>query len=452
MTKTYLAQYKEKLISAENAANLINDGDYVLYGGFLSRPIDFDIELSKRKDELENVFIFMTTSMLPPVATAISDPTHKHFTCNNFYFSAIDRKMADNDRMFYLPFHLHECQSVLEGSYYPPYICVVQVSPMDEHGFFSFGPANVYNYGACLAARTVILEVNQNVPRVPGGSEDAIHISAVDFVIAGSNTPLFEFPPTAVPSDIDMVMAKLLLEEIKDRSCLQLGFGSLPDLLGELICDSDLKDLGIHSEMFCNSMVELFERGLVTNRYKAVDRGKIGFTFCLGTRETYDFIRDNPLMASHPAAFANNPQIIARNDNVTSINSAIEIDLFSQVCAESSGFRQISGTGGQLDFVEGAHYSRDGKSFLCLTSTYQDKKGELHSRIVPTLQPGSIVTTPRASVDYIVTEYGKARVKGQSTWSRAEMLVNLAHPAFRDELIKEAQKMRIWRLSNKQDV
>jgi acyl-CoA hydrolase len=196
-------------------------------------------------------------------------------------------------------------------------------------------------------------------------------------------------------------------------------------------------------------MVELFDRGLVTNRYKTIDRGKIGFSFCLGTKETYEFISGNPLMASYPASFSNNPRTIAMNDKVVSINNALEIDLFSQVCSESSGFRQISGTGGQLNFVEGAYYSRGGKSFLCLTSTYTDKKGELHSRIVPTLAPGGIVTTPRASVDYIVTEYGKECLKGRSTWARAEKLVNIAHPAFRDDLIKEAERMKIWRLSNK---
>jgi len=449
MSRTYSSQYKEKLISAEKAARMIDSGDCILYGGFLGRPIDFDQELAKRKDELNDVLIYLSTSLLPLPATAVSDPSHKHFTCNSFYFSAIDRKMSDNNLMFYLPCNLHESQTFFEHDYFPPFTAVVQVSPMDEHGFFSFGPSNVYNFTVCMSAKTVILEVNNNMVRVPGGSEDAIHISMVDYVIEGSNPPLFEYPNTAKPSDVDLAMAKLLLEEIEDRACLQLGFGNLPDLLGKLICDSDLKDLGIHSEMFCNSMVELFDRGLVTNRYKTIDRGKIGFSFCLGTKETYEFISGNPLMASYPASFSNNPRTIAMNDKVVSINNALEIDLFSQVCSESSGFRQISGTGGQLNFVEGAYYSRGGKSFLCLTSTYTDKKGELHSRIVPTLAPGGIVTTPRASVDYIVTEYGKVCLKGRSTWARAEKLVNIAHPEFRDDLIKEAERMKIWRLSNK---
>lgn len=449
MSRTYVQEYQEKLISAARAAQLVQSGDYILYGGMLGRPIDFDIELAKRKDELKDVYIYMSTSLLPPMQTAISDPAHEHFTCNNFYFSAVDRKMADHNLMYYLPCNLSEAQSMLEEESNPNYTCVVQVCPMDKHGFFSFGPANVYNYTGCSKADRVILEVNNNMPRVPGGSEDSIHISQVDYIIEGSNSPLFEMPPTPEPSEIDMAMAKLLLNEIEDRSCLQLGIGTLPDLLGTLICESDLKDLGIHTEMFCNSMVDLFEKGLITNQYKTFDRSKIGFTFCLGTRETYDFIEDSPLMASHPSSYSNDPRIISLNDKVVSINNIISVDLFTQICAESSGFRQISGTGGQVDFVEGARYSRGGKSFLCLTSTYKDKKGELRSRIVPTLEPGSIVTTPRASIDYLVTEYGIAHMKSQATWKRAEMIINLAHPDFRDELIKEATRMRIWRRTNK---
>lgn len=449
MSRTYTQEYQDKLINASQAAQMINSGDYILYGGMLGRPIDFDVELAKRKDELFDVYIYMSTTLLPPVRIAASDPSHEHFTCNNFYFSAVDRRMADHNLMFYLPCNLSEAQTMLERPQNPSYTCVVQVCPMDNEGFFSFGPANVYNYTGCLCADRVILEINENMTRVPGGSEDAIHISQVDYIIEGSNSPLFELPPTAEPSEMDMTMAKLILEEIEDRSCLQLGIGTLPDLLGELICDSDLKDLGIHSEMFCNSMVPLFTKGLVTNRYKTFDRNKIGFTFCLGTRETYDFIEDNPLMASHPSSYSNDPRIISLNDKVVSINNILTVDLFSQVCSESSGFRQISGTGGQVDFVEGARYSKGGKSFLCLTSTYTDKEGKVHSRIVPTLEPGSIVTTPRASVDYLVTEYGLASVKGEATWKRAELLIELAHPQFRDELIKEAERMRIWRRTNK---
>jgi acyl-CoA hydrolase len=215
-----------------------------------------------------------------------------------------------------------------------------------------------------------------------------------------------------------------------------------------MICQAGLQDLGIHTEMFTDSMKTMFEKGIATGRYKNIDRCKMVLTFAIGTRETYEFMRENPLIASHTSRYTNDPAVIARNDRVISINNALSVDLFGQVCAESSGPRHISGTGGQLEFVNGARFSRDGKSFLCLSSTYADKAGEAKSRIVPMLASGSAITTPRASVDYIVTEYGLARLKGLPSWKRAEVLIGLAHPDFREELEKQARQMNIWRRSN----
>ncbi|MGE5381637.1 MAG: acetyl-CoA hydrolase/transferase family protein [Methylocystaceae bacterium] len=445
----YSQLYQEKIISAADAASLIKSGDYLLYGPFLARPIDFDQALAARKDELQDVAIYMAGCTYPPPTTALVNPAMDSFYHTSFYFTAVDRKLHDNDRMFYLPCHFSQGGIVFSRNYYPPYYAVLQVSPMDKNGFFSFGIANTYSYEGCINAEHIIVEVNENIPRVPGGSEDVIHISMIDYVIEGSNSPLFELPPAKTASETDHAMARLLLEEIPDKACLQLGVGSLPNLLGELLCESDLQELGIHSEMFCDSMVHLFESGLITNRYKVTDRGKAVFTFCLGSQETYEFLDNNPLLASHPCAYTNNPRIIGANPNLISINNCLEVDLFTQVCSESSGIRQISGSGGQLDFVEGAAISPGGKSFLCLTSTYTDHQGEVHSRIVPTLKPGSIVTTPRASVEFIVTEYGKAELRAQNTWNRAERLIAIAHPDFRDQLVKEAETMKIWRRSNR---
>lgn len=449
LKKTYYSEYQQKLITADQAARLIQPGAYILYGSFLARPNDFDNHLAQRVNELADIDIFYAAGLLPPLQTAISDPSHTIFTCNSCYFTAVDRKMYDQGLLFYTPANFSQANEMFTLPYYPPYTCVIQVAPMDEHGFFSFGVSNTYCYEGALQAATVIVEVNQNIPRMPGGSEDGLHISMVDYIIEGSNSPVFELPPSPEPTEADMRMAELILEEIPDHACLQLGVGTLPNILGNLLCDTDLADLGIHSEMFCDSMVDLFEAGKITGRYKTIDRGKIVATFCLGTKKSYEFVDGNPLIASHPCNYTNDARVISRNDNVMSINNAIEIDLFSQVCAESSGIRQISGTGGQLDFVEGAWYSKGGKSFLCLTSTFTDKKGTVHSRIVPTLKTGSIVTTPRTLVDYVVTEYGMAQMKGQPTWSRAEKLINLAHPDFRDDLIRQAQEMKIWRRTNK---
>ena len=237
--------------------------------------------------------------------------------------------------------------------------------------------------------------------------------------------------------------------EIEDGATLQLGIGGLPNTIGRLIAESDLKDLGIHTEMLVDSCVDLYEAGRVTGRLKSVDRFKMTYTFALGTKKLYDFMHMNPTCASYPVNYVNDPRIIAFNPKVVAINNALEIDLFSQVCSESAGTRQISGTGGQLDFIFGAFQSKGGKGIISLSSTYTEAGGTVRSRIVPWLRPGSIVTVPRSIVQYVATEYGIVQLKGCSTWERAEKLIGIAHPDFRDGLIKQADEMKIWVRTNR---
>lgn len=442
-------EYKNKLISAKNAAQLVKSGDSLLYGVFLGRPVDFDEELAARKDELLNVQVTQCAGLPSDHPTTCIDPSHKHFTCNSWFFDTSNRRMGDKYQMFYNPVTFSQLQDIIGSDLFNYDIYVQQVSPMDRFGFFSFGPTNVNSLESCLNAKTLILEVNENIPRVPGGSEDSIHISMVDYVIEGNNTPLAVLPAGKAPTDAERKMADLLMKEIPDRACIQLGIGGLPNTLGDLLCDSDLKDLGIHTELFVDSMVKMFNAGLVTGRYKTTDRCKIAFTFALGSNEMYDFMNNNSVMASHCGKYTNNPEIVGLNDNLRSINNTLMVDLFGQACSESAGPRQISGTGGQVDFVTSAFKSKGGKSFLCLSSTYNDKEGNLKSRIMPMLPEGSIVTTPRTFVDYIVTENGIARLKGKSAWERSELLVSLAHDSFKDELVSSAEKMKIWRRTNK---
>ncbi|HZK44049.1 MAG TPA: acetyl-CoA hydrolase/transferase C-terminal domain-containing protein [Syntrophomonadaceae bacterium] len=448
--KNYLSEYKNKLISAKDAARFVNSGDTLMYANFLGRPVDFDMELALRKDELYNVEIISCGGVYSQVMqTPLVDYSHEHFICSSWFLDGADRKLHDDYLMFYKPVQFSQLQDIVSNEKFKLDVYVQQVSPMDEYGYFSFGPANTYSLESCFKASTVILEINKNVPRVLGGSEDSVHISQVNYLIEGTNTPLYSLPVNTSYSEIDKKMANHILEEIEDKSCLQLGIGALPDTLGNLLCDSDLKDLGIHTEMYTDSMTKLFETGVVTNKYKTIDRGKIAFSFALGSQENYEFMHLNSLMASHCGRYTNNPRIISLNDKVVAINNILQVDLYSQICSESLGTRQISGTGGQLDFVTGAWHSKGGKSFLCLNSTYEDKEGQIHSRIVPTLKEGSIVTAPRTAVDFIVTEYGKVQLRGEPTWKRAELLISIAHPDFQDELIKMAEEMKIWRRSNK---
>ena len=320
---------------------------------------------------------------------------------------------------------------------------------MDEHGYFNFGLANSYNRAQALGAKISIVEVNQNMPRCLGGIEEGVHISEIDYVVEGSNSPMFTLPSNIEASASERAIAKLIVDDIRDGDCLQLGIGSLPNVIGHLVADSDLKDLGIQSELFCDACVEMYETNKITNAKKRMDRFKTVYTFAFVSQPTLAFMDQNPLLASCPSGYTNDPERIALNDNVVSINNILELDLLGQVCSESKGLRQISGTGGQLDWVIGASKSRGGRSFLAFNSTYKDKDGNLHSRINPLLTPGAVVTVPRSMVHYLVTEYGKVSLKALSIWDRAEAIIGIAHPQFRDDLIKQAAEMKIWKPSNK---
>ena len=256
-------------------------------------------------------------------------------------------------------------------------------------------------------------------------------------------------PPSGAPTDVDLAVAKLVVNEIPNGACLQLGIGSMPNTIGSLIAQSDLKDLGVHTEMYVDGFVDMALAGQITGKNKAVDPGRQVFAFAAGSQKMYDYVARNPEVMGAPVDYTNDVHIIAQLDNFMSINNCIDVDLFGQVNAESAGIRHISGTGGQLDFAMGAYLSKGGKSFICMSSSLTDKNGNLKSRIVPTLTPGSITTDPRTCVQYLVTEYGIINLKGLNVWERAAGIISLAHPDLREDLVKEAEKMKIWRRSNK---
>lgn len=441
-------QYKQKLITADQAAKLVKSGDCIWYSEFAMFPEALDAALAKRVDELHDVIVRSVSFTKVPKIVEV-DPNREHFILEDWHFSKVSRILHDKGLCSYIPITYHQGPRITK-KYLDIDVAFVKVAPMDAKGFFNLGTSNSVTQSSLSKAKIIIVEVNQSVPNCLGGNSENIHISQVDYVVEGNNESLFQLPEIP-PSEIDYKIADYVMEEIEDGSCLQLGIGGLPNVIGKKIADSDLKDLGIHTEMLVDSCVDMYMAGRITGTKKTIDVYKMTYTFAMGTDKLYAFLDNNPMCASYPVSYTNDPRIIAMNSKVIAINNAIEVDLFSQVCSESVGTRHISGTGGQLDFIFGAFGSKGGKGLICISSTFQDKEGNTRSRIKPTLTPGAIVTVPRSITHYVVTEYGIAQLKGKSTWQRAESLIDIAHPDFRDELIKSAEEMNIWTRTNKID-
>ena len=444
----YQQMYQNKLTTAASAANVIQSGDWVDYGWCVNTPVAVDKEVAKRLPSLENVNFRGGILMWVPEIFQIEDPA-AHMTWNSWHMGGIERKAVAQGFSFYSPIRYSELPRYYRDLSCPSRVAIFQVSPMDEHGYFSFGPSASHLAACCERAEVIIVEVNENMPRCLGGFENGIHISKVAMVVEGDNPPIGEMGGGAAATDVDQAVAKLIVEEIPDGACLQLGIGGMPNAVGTMIAESDLKDLGVHTEMYVDAFVDIAKAGKITGAKKNIDRYRQTYAFGAGTKKMYDYLNDNPECMSAPVDYTNDIRSISALDNFISINNTVDIDLYGQVNAESAGIRNISGAGGQLDFVLGAYLSKGGKSFICCSSTFTNKQGEKVSRIRPTLANGSIVTDTRANIHYFVTEYGKVNLKGLSTWQKAEAIISVAHPDFRDELIKEAESMHIWRRSNK---
>ena len=435
------AEYKTKLISPDEAASFVKYGDKIYYSEFALFPEALDEALSRkihllRKIDLRSVCF----SQLPKIVEA--DPDREHVIMHDWHFGTTSSRLHDWNMCNYIPLSYHQAPRTVR-KYHDFDVAFVLVTEMDKNGYFNYSLANSLTAAVLDKTKTIIVEVNKSVPYGYGGSSESIHISKIDYIVEGNNPPLTEFKP-APPKKVDRRIARHIMKEIEDGACLQMGIDGPSNLIGQMIAESDLKNLGVHTEMLGDSFVDLYNAGKITGRRKSVDPSKMTYTFAIGTKKLYDFLDCNPTCASYPANYINDPKIIARNNKVVAINNAMEVDLYGQVCSESIGFQQKSGTGGQLDFMLGAFMSRGGKGIISLNSTYKDKDGTLHSRIVPTIQPGSIVTVPRSIVQYVATEYGIVQLNGKSTWERADALISIAHPDFREELIDQANKMKIW--------
>ena len=448
MNQPYYEQYRAKLRSPEKVVAMINSGDWIEFGYGLSKPVALDIALAKRKEDLFDVNIHCSNT-LTTMHFAEADPKGEHFIYSTGHCSKNERKFMGVSGS-YVPSSFGQNPEWIERGFRPVTMVMIQVAPMDKHGFFNFGPSATFLKICCEKAQTVVVEVNENLPRALGGREEAVHISEVDYIVESpeANIEYKEIPPAPI-TDIEMKIAEFVVEEIEDGACLQLGIGGMPNAVGRLIAQSDLKDLGVHTEMLVDAMLEMYLAGKLTGLRKNIDKGKIVYTFALGSKKLYEFIDDNPALAMYPVNYTNDLRVISLNDKTVSINAAVEVDLTGQVCSESIGTRQISGSGGQLEMHWGAYLSKGGKAFICLPSTYTKKDGTVVSRINNIITPGGVITTPRPTVNYLVTEYGKVNLKAKSLWERAEAIINIAHPQFREELIAEAEKIGLWRRTNK---
>ena len=442
------AEYQKKLTTADEAVKVVQSGDWVDYAWCVNTPEALDKALAKRTDELFDVKVRGGILFHTPAIFERED-AGEHFCWNSWHMSGVERKMVNRGLAYYAPIRYSELPIYYRTSIEPSDVVMMQVAPMDKHGYFNFGPSASHLMAACEGAKHIIVEVNENMPRCLGGFESEIHISQVEAIVEGDNPPICELPAGGPATEIDKKVAEMIVNEIPNGACLQLGIGGMPNAVGSLIAQSDLKDLGVHTEMYVDAFVDIAKAGKITGAKKNIDRFRQAYAFGAGTKKLYDYLDDNPQCMSAPVDYTNDVRVVSKIDNFISINNAVDVDLYGQVNAESAGTKQISGAGGQMDFVMGAYASNGGKSFICLSSTFTSKDGTVSSRIRPTLANGSIVTDTRPQVHYLVTEYGMVNLKGSSAWERAEKIISIAHPDFRDQLIKEAEAQKIWRRSNK---
>lgn len=445
---SFAQEYNNKLTTAEEAVKIVKSGDWVDFGWCAGTPVALDAALAARYEQLTDVKLRGGVLLRQLEIFKVPDVA-KHFAWNSWHMSGAERKQIATGSAFYSPMRYSELPRFYrEGNTPATDVMMVQVAPMDQHGYFNFGPQASHLMAIAQTSKKIVVEVNRNMPRCMGGFDECIHISKVDMIVE-HDSPMGILPAGGAASEIDVAVAKLIVEEIPNGACLQLGIGGMPNAVGSLIAQSDLKNLGVHTEMYVDGFVDIAMAGKINGSEKNIDRGRQTYAFAAGTQKLYDYLDNNPACMSAPVDYTNDARVVSQIDNFMSINNAVNLDLFAQVNAESAGTKHISGAGGQLDFVMGAYLSKGGKSFICCSSAFKDKEGNLQSRILPTLANGSIITDTRANIHYLVTEYGKVNLKGLATWQKAEAIISVAHPQFRDELICAAEKMNIWRNSNK---
>lgn len=421
--------YKEHTMKPEDAVSVIKDGDRVVFGHAVGEPIIFQRTMAQIAQQFHNVEVAHMVYL--GSGEYLQPGMEDHFRHNALFVGGPARKAIAENRADYTPAFFSDVPHMFRNGELPVDVFAFTCSPPDERGYVSIGLSCDYGWQAAKSAKTVIAEVNPNMPRTFG--ESFIHVTDIDGFLL-SWEPLPEAKPPRITEE-DKKIGKYIADLVHDGDCLQLGIGAVPDAVCSFL--GDKKNLGLHSEMFSDGVLPLFEKGIINGSCKQRDVGRACVTFLMGSRKLYDFVNNNPMIQMMPVDVCNNPAIISQNDNVVSINSCVQVDLQGQVCAEAIGLKQISGIGGQMDFVRGANLSKGGRSIIALHSTTKD---ESESKIVTTITTGGPVTTSRCDVNYIVTEYGVAQLRGQTLRERARRLIAIAHPKFRAELAEEYAK------------
>lgn len=426
--------YREKRKTPEEVAMYIKSGDICACPTCLEEPETICAAVGERarRGEITGVMHHATLSVK---GGPFMNPELKgKYDYVSWFTGAAGRKAIQQGHYSYIPNNYNTIPSYWTELMPRLDVFYAEVSPMDKHGYFTCGMSGAEVVAMRNKAAIILLEVNEKMPRVMGNN--LIHISEVT-ALCESSHELLTIPEVPL-TETDKKIGQMIADEVPNGATLQLGIGGVPNAVGVLL--KDKKDLGIHTEMFTDSMVDLIECGAVTNMKKPINVGKTIATLAWGSKKMYDYMDDNPAFEMHPVDYTNSPYVIGQHDNFISVNACVEIDLFGQVCAESLGTTHYSGSGGQLDFVRGANMSKGGKGFIAMTST--TKNGTI-SKVKPVLTPGSIVTTPKNEVDFLVTEQNIVRLKGKTASERAKMIISLAAPEFREELTFEAKKMNL---------
>ncbi len=424
----YNQYYEEHCLSAADAVKYIKSGDRVVIGHAAGEPQELIRAMTDRQEELQNVEIVHMVSV--GKAEYCTPEAQGHFKHNAIFVGGQTRKAIEEGRGDFTPCFFYEVPALFKKEL-PVDVALIQVSRPDKNGYVSLGISVDYTKTAAENARLVIAQVNETMPKTMGDS--FLHVKEINFFVKHTE-PLIELTRSKLTQE-ELQIGRYCAQLIPDGATLQLGIGSLPDAV--LMSLKGKKDLGIHSEMFSDGVMNLVREGVINNSKKSLHPGKIVATFIMGSKELYDFIDENPLIYMAPVDYVNDPYVIGQNDNLISINSCVQVDLQGQVCSESIGIKQISGVGGQMDFIRGASISKGGKAILAISST---ARGGQLSKIVPKLDEGAAITTSRNDVDYIVTEFGIAKLKGKTLRERGKALINIAHPRFKDELISEWEK------------